>query len=221
MSNICHICSKYTYNLVIYHLDIFKNESVFIDGYSLQDRFMNSLMLHNYIECFNYFTVYSNSHIRELLNAHSGLCKSCSNDLSNKHYNLLKYRYIIDSIKSYQYNLLVNKYLDLIQSIFDGVLESNTHYTVNTLKEILKNSLKYLRINPPKKSIYWRGSDWYYIKIFKIPRVLDNLSNENINIHYDNRHPDFSDSICGHPMASNGWLYESMEILRMNGINFN
>ena len=49
--------------------------------------------------------------------------------------------------------------------------------------------------------------------IFRVPRILIELKNPHLEIHYITRKHDFSDSICGHPKASNGWFKEAFDNL--------
>ena len=57
----------------------------------------------------------------------------------------------------------------------------------------------------------WRGSDYYFRKIFGIPIYLDDIVSLE---HYEKFHSGYiTDVIAGHPMASNGWMREAIEEL--------
>jgi hypothetical protein len=57
----------------------------------------------------------------------------------------------------------------------------------------------------------WRGSNYYFKKIFGIPIYLNGIIPRE---HYEKYHYGYiSDVIAGHPMASNGWMQEAIEEL--------
>lgn len=56
---------------------------------------------------------------------------------------------------------------------------------------------------------YWKGIDYHYKKLFGISSVLDYII--PIDIYKKRENVYLNDSICGHPMASHGWMYEAMK----------
>ena len=62
----------------------------------------------------------------------------------------------------------------------------------------------------------WRGSDYYFRKIFGISIYLDDIVPLE---HYEKFHSGYiTDVIAGHPMASNGWMKEAIDELEDRGV---
>ena len=218
MSKACKYCSKNSYEIIKNNIKFVNRERFFIDDDTIHNRFINSLFLSSYLEYFNYIQIYDKSIMNSMVDK-LRLCSNCYKiDLSLYDNKKLKYKYLRDALNSYEFNKLVDEYLNEIHKLFDGSLILNTFYSIDHLENQIKVRLEHLRLNPPEYSSEWKGSDKYYIKLFKIPRILFNMRNLNLREHYYWRPNDFSDAICGHPMASHGWLNDSIENMESNGI---
>ena len=54
----------------------------------------------------------------------------------------------------------------------------------------------------------WKGRDYYYKKIWKIPPQLDGIV--PVNIYEMRERLYINDAICGSPMASHGWYNDAL-----------
>lgn len=218
MSVPCKDCSKCAYKHIKKNIVFVNKDPFFVKEDLIHNRFINSLFLSSYLEYFNYIQIYDKDFMDLLVNKFK-LCPKCHHEgLSTDDNKKQKYVYIRDGLSSYQYNRLVNDYLYEIHNLFDGQLVTTTLYSIDNLENQLRVKLEYLRNKPPTHSFEWKGADVYYYKLFKIPRILYNLNNLHLREHYYWRPNEFSDSICGHPKASHGWFYDSVNDLLEKGI---
>lgn len=212
----CINCSKNAHREVKKYFD--KNPDnfkKFLKCFSENKLNDNAGYLFNYFNYFDMFTKYIHYNF-----LHENIsCKKCKNTIK------ISYVYIYSAIKSLQYNLLLKPNLiDLVQDSISYVINHKSyqllvmHHNENLISNI-KTDLEYLRYILVNSHL-WKGSDYYYQKIFRIPRILNDLKNPHLEIHYINRNNDFCDSICGHPKASNGWYKESLDnLIQLNCLN--
>ena len=113
-------------------------------------------------------------------------------------------RLVICSITSFLFNLMTSK--EFIHYIKD----------INNLFPRMKNSVKQKLIEFKNEKFYssnWKGSNYYYKKIFLKPIYLHDMEipDEIVSLRH---YTCFEDMICGHPKASHGWMYESLQELK-------
>lgn len=159
--------------------------------------------LYNWEKLFKYLL----SHFVNLIKLSVIPCSKCKNIDIDKHLeNCIIYQKI--SIYCIIFNSMTDKN---IINISKKYLESNTKLNM-TIKAKL-NSINdiYSLMQCPH---LWKGSNYYYNKLFGIPRILD-----NINIPKEHwiikENSCLNDSICGHPKASHGWMRESIDQLEI------
>lgn len=77
----------------------------------------------------------------------------------------------------------------------------------NKMEETIKKKLIDLK-NQKILCCEWKGSNYYYKKLFYKSIYLDDIpiASEELHMKYI---VGFDDMICGHPKASHGWMYES------------
>lgn len=133
------------------------------------------------------------------------LCEDCKNKCIKHNKNLEKLSLIL--IKS----VFITKLFEIIISNdyyddFKFLLKDN-----KSLCDIIKKKLNSFRMKTIlyPNDYFWKGSDYYYKKIFKISSIVDGIIPINIYKKRDNIY--LNDYICGHPKASNGWYQESVD----------
>lgn len=82
-----------------------------------------------------------------------------------------------------------------------------------SLKTTINNKLISFRNHQIQYPIdyYWKGSEYYYKKLFGISSLLDTII--PLDIYSQRTNLFLNDAICGHPMASHGWFQEGLSNL--------
>ena len=118
----------------------------------------------------------------------------------------------------YSLNRLVKSYL--VSILFNTITSRNI---IEVYKYLLNSNLRFDKVNRQKlrelseinnvpNSLSWKGSNYYYKKLFDIPLLLEDIEiPKEVYLFRENIY--LNDYICGHPMASNGWFKESLDEL--------
>ncbi len=109
------------------------------------------------------------------------------------------------------FNYLV-KGSDYIKFLDEDCREGRTKFS-----KVVKEKLMEFQITP-HKFIHpdWKGSDYYFRKLFRVPILLYGIIPEE---HFEKYHSGYiTDVIAGHPLASNGWMKESMDEMEEMGV---
>jgi len=122
------------------------------------------------------------------------------------------------SMYRYSLNRLVKSYL--VSILFNTITSRNI---IEVYKYLLNSNLRFDKVNRQKlrelseinnvpNSLSWKGSNYYYKKLFDIPLLLEDIEiPKEVYLFRENIY--LNDYICGHPMASNGWFKESLDEL--------
>ena len=227
MKDICSNCSKNAYRITSNYInnredlyEIENNEELYNDDDILSISENMSIL-------YNIYNRYNNI-INNLYFEFSDkilICNTCREVLVNKDdIKKQNLHYILSAFKTHMYNKIIEtECLDILHRHISILLKNKYHryykLTVGSdIFTILHDDLSIANRHFKIKSNYWKGSDYYYLKIFGVPRILMELDNPDLRDHYLSRTYDFCDSICGHPMASNGWYFESLTELINLGV---
>ena len=95
-------------------------------------------------------------------------------------------------------------------------LDSKTRKGKSLFSDVVKNKLLTFHLEAYKMiSPDWKGSDYYFRKIFGVPLFLSGIVPRE---HFEKFHNGYiSDVIAGHPMASNGWMQEAIDDMEERG----
>lgn len=116
-------------------------------------------------------------------------------------------------------NMVTNKHVELAAScvvtiMFDIMTQKNIIYQTriickNNIKfsDSLKSRLLHFKNENNIDCIMWKGSNYYYKKIF-YKSIIHHNQDFNYDILKFKNDTDFDLMICGHPKASNGLVYE-------------
>ena len=119
---------------------------------------------------------------------------------------------------------LIDPILYLVSVLFAMIFENMSNYYIYVktnnfnidkyykLINTVKTKLLEMSNNPEQQPLgtFWKGHNYYFEKMFEIPIILYNIDipKENYQLRKASY---FSDVICGHPSASNGWFQESLD----------
>lgn len=161
-----------------------------------------------------------------LLNEYNNLlCEKCLDDIQQKFINS-------DNIIS----IYANSYF--IADLFNFITEEHILPTFKLLltnknfDNSIKNKLFDFRGNifgiPKPKSMQWKGSDYYFEKIYGYPiyfyeynpitHNIDKIIDVPLEIYQKRKNIFLEDYICGHPMASDGWFKEGLDDMVSLGV---
>ena len=219
-NNIDFVCSEIQedkdYDDIFKELNIFK---IILKEHNLRNSY---LILSRIIEV--YLNFVNDCYIKEkilyiLLNKYNNLlCEKCIDDIEKNFVNS-------DNIIS----IYANSYF--VTQLFNYITEDHILPTFKLLltnkqfDNIIKNKLFDFRGNIyglcKPKSILWKGSEYYFKKIYHFtmyfyeydPKTknIEKIIDTPIDIYQKRKNIYLEDYICGHPMASNGWYKEALE----------
>lgn len=118
---------------------------------------------------------------------------------------------------------IINYYIvkELLEFITDDLIVEKLNLFFIKFPYYEKLITTYLKLYPfeKNKKTSWKGSDFYYRRIFGLPKILNEI---NIPVeHYEKKYVcGLCDSIKGHPKASHGWFRESMDELELQAYYF-
>ena len=137
-------------------------------------------------------------------NSSADICPECSVQINSKEiYKLNKIR------KSLIITEAFNAYTD--PNIYPYLYKATKN--IKNLLENLDDRLHELKRENLTPSCHtWKGSNYYYKKLFGISIYLKDTDIPREFYEFRERSY-FSDMICGHPLASNGWCNEAMKNL--------
>ena len=218
MDTICSQCSKNVYRITTNYLNnregILDIEELYTDD-DMDSIGQNMIVLY---KIYNYFnSIYNNLYF--VFSDKILVCNTCRENKNLDDVKKQNFEYIYSAFIAHMYNKIIQtEYLKILHKHI-SILMNHKYYRFyknnigGSILTILHDDLTRFSKSFKVKSNYWKGADYYYLKIFGVPRVLMELDNPNLRTHYLSRREDFSDSICGHPKASHGWWTESLNNL--------
>jgi len=143
--------------------------------------------------------------------------------------NYLSFIYCTRCVNNFKYYECIGEMLYILSTISTIIYNNLCHPTIYTIihtdpfdifrstvsKKLYEIKTKW--VHPPYSHL-WKGYTRYHKLIGLLPLILEKAGVPEE--HYIRRANDFfSDSICGHPMASHGWFAESLQdTLKLGGI---
>lgn len=202
----CKQCSKSYHELIDTIIQNAIKNKIIPDikvNYNLRN---NLNRINNKLVCIlNYFMQKIDNNLYLIESFEILICEKCSQRCIREKKN-------VNFLASKLYNsVFITKLFETLISI-DYINDSKYLINLNSnLKDVMKLKLISFRNNSILYPIdyYWKGSDYYYEKIFEIISILDNII--PIDIYKQWKNLFLNDAICGHPLASHGWYQESLQ----------
>ena len=203
----CKKCSKIIYEDItdfLENIPLYNSLYSSLTSYNLRsssNKFGEMLLL--YLNLISSFKNLDDAYIYYMSNR-KWFHKECTSCYNNTTYEMLQ-RMIKDTYNTKLFEFLTNKAINkYIMDFLDENLD---------LKQIIRKRLIYFNLPHQVPMCYiWKGSDYYYKKIFGYPIYLKDIEipREFTNIRNSTY---FEDIIAGHPKASHGWYMDALNNL--------
>lgn len=229
--NINHLCNKIIndekYNKTFRELIFLKKK---MERYNLRNLFETLTQI---ISSYLNFTNSSSLDIicleinDDLIENSNILCNDCLNEIHKQKAFIYNYDIICVYYKSYIVSELFNyitedNVLPILQKLF-----YNEKFD-EQLKKKLFEFKGYTFGTCSPKSNTWKGSDYYFEKIYGFPiyfyeynpitHNIDKIIDVPLEVYQKRKDIFLEDYICGHPMASDGWYKETLNEMESLGV---